>query len=72
MSALVDPTTGEVVADCTPDEARQLTERIRSTAAALWQLLASRRHGAARSQLDAVELAGDLQIIEVPAPAVAS
>jgi hypothetical protein len=40
MSALVDPTTGEVVADCTPDEARQLTERIRSAAAALWQLLA--------------------------------
>lgn len=40
MSALVDPTTGEVVADCTPDEARQLTERIRSTADALWQLLA--------------------------------
>jgi SAM-dependent methyltransferase len=40
VSALVDPTTGEVVADCTPDEARQLTERIRSAAAALWQLLA--------------------------------
>ena len=40
MTALVDPTTGEVVADCTPDEARQLTERIRSTADALWQLLA--------------------------------
>lgn len=40
MTGLVDSTTGEVVADCTPDEARQLTERIRSTADALWQLLA--------------------------------
>ena len=27
MSALVDPTTGEVVPDCTPDEARQLIEQ---------------------------------------------
>lgn len=36
---LVNAETGEVVAACTPDEARALTERIRSTADALWALL---------------------------------
>lgn len=36
---LVNADTGEVVARCSPDEARALTERIRSTADALWALL---------------------------------
>lgn len=37
---LVDTTTGEVVADCSADEARQITQRIRAATDALWSLLA--------------------------------
>lgn len=37
---LVNSETGEVVADLTPDEARDLTDRIKATAEALWSLLA--------------------------------
>ena len=36
---LVNSETGEIVATCTPDEARQLTDQIRTTADALWSLL---------------------------------
>lgn len=77
---LVDPATGEVVADCSPDEARQLTERIRSAADTLCQLLAEAHDRGAWRALgydsfnayvsSAAELLGDLQIIEVPAPEV--
>lgn len=38
--SLVNSETGEVVAYCTPDEARSLTDRIKDTAEALWSLLA--------------------------------
>jgi SAM-dependent methyltransferase len=37
---LVNATTGEIVADCTPEEARVLTEQMRSTAEALWMIAA--------------------------------
>lgn len=37
--ALVDTSTGELVAACTPDEARQLTEAIRGAAEQVWSLL---------------------------------
>jgi hypothetical protein len=36
---LVNAETGEVVARCTPDEARHLTERIRDAVGAVWSLL---------------------------------
>lgn len=37
--SLVNADTGEIVAYCTPDEARSLTERIKATAESLWSLL---------------------------------
>lgn len=37
--ALVDSTTGEVVAACTPEEARSLTDSIRDAAEQVWSLL---------------------------------
>lgn len=37
---LVDASTGEIVADCTPEEARQLTDRLRSAVAVAWDLVA--------------------------------
>lgn len=37
--ALVDTTTGEIVAACSPDEARRLTDEIRGAAERVWSLL---------------------------------
>jgi hypothetical protein len=37
---LVDPETGEVVAQCTPDEARSITERITTAVETTWHLVA--------------------------------
>lgn len=38
--SLVNVQTGELIAECTPEEARALTDRIRSTTEQLWALLA--------------------------------
>lgn len=42
---MVDAVTGELLADCSPDEARQITERIRSAADALWVATSHLRQG---------------------------
>lgn len=37
--SLVHPDTGEVIADCTTDEARALTDRIKTGVEAIWELI---------------------------------
>lgn len=51
MTALVDASTGEVVAHCTPQEARDLTDAIKADAERLWTKLLEARDRQAWSAL---------------------